>query len=356
MLWLLQADYDNYTERIVIIAARPVYCGWPINLLLQCTAQLHHFNLLVLMCTILCSGRRAAAVAAAADLSIQLLPPSPRKDPDALPNYNRYHNTAGTSSGYAQYPVKDQEAAVPCSSNRGIDQGAGAHATAMQDPYSSSGHDMAYSQPFDAALESSDSEYFDVPQHSSAAFIVYALSIVVCMAASLSVFPGITAFICSVENPATTSPCAARTPFGRFEGDLFVPAMFVVFAVGDLTGRIVSSWGPWGRSPPPAVALLIYSILRLGLVGAVLFCHVITPTAWQLPTLFDNDYYSVAIIGGLGLTQGHLLSTACMHAPAVVPPGKEGEFGPVTGLCITAGCLIGSMASFLMMRVFTGGL
>jgi hypothetical protein len=53
--------------------------------------------------------------------------------------------------------------------------------------------------------------------------------------------------------------------------------------------------------------------------------------------------------------QGHLLSTACMHAPAVVPPGKEGEFGPVTGLCITAGCLAGSGALWFIMTYLQMG-
>ena len=42
-----------------------------------------------------------------------------------------------------------------------------------------------------------------------------------------------------------------------------------------------------------------------------------------------------------------------MHAPAVVPPGKEAEFRPVTGFCINAGCLIGSYASFEIMLAFS---
>jgi equilibrative nucleoside transporter 1/2/3 len=131
--------------------------------------------------------------------------------------------------------------------------------------------------------------------------------------------------------------------------------MFVIFALGDVTGRIASSWGPWGRRPPAAAALLVYSLLRLGVVAALLVCHVVTPSPWQLPVLLSTDYWPLGLVLALGLTQGHLLSTACMHAPAVLPPGKEATFGPVTGFCITAGCLGGSVASTLLVERFTLG-
>jgi hypothetical protein len=185
-------------------------------------------------------------------------------------------------------------------------------------------------------------------------FITYAVAIVVCMAGSLAVWPGVTAFICSVHNPAVVSPCAPRAaPYGRLAGDLFVPAMFVIYALGDVTGRIASSWGPWGRRPPAAASLLAYSLARLGVVGALLVCHVVTPAPWQLPYLLTTDWWPLGLVLALGLTQGHLLSTACMHAPAVLPPGKEARFGPVTGFCITAGCLAGSVASTVIVEAFT---
>ena len=190
-------------------------------------------------------------------------------------------------------------------------------------------------------------------KRSTFAFVVYAMSILLVMAGSLSVWPGVTAFICSEYNPATVSPCAASSSKGRFQGDLWVPAMFLVFAIGDLSGRIISSWGPWGRRPPAALALLVYAIARFALAGAVLFCNVVTPSPWQLPLLFGEDYYPIAFILLLGFTQGHLLSTACMHTPAIVPVGKEAGFGPVTGMCITGGCLVGSIVSYFLVSWFT---
>jgi hypothetical protein len=194
----------------------------------------------------------------------------------------------------------------------------------------------------------------DTDVRGTCPFITYAVAIVICMAGSLAVWPGVTAFICSVHNPAVVSPCAPRAaPYGRLAGDLFVPAMFVIYALGDVTGRIASSWGPWGRRPPAAASLLLYSLSRLGVVGALLLCHVVTPSPWELPYLLRTDWWPLGLVLALGLTQGHLLSTACMHAPAVLPPGKEARFGPVTGFCITAGCLAGSVASTALVETFT---
>jgi equilibrative nucleoside transporter 1/2/3 len=176
------------------------------------------------------------------------------------------------------------------------------------------------------------------------------------MAASLAVFPAVTAFICSVHNPAKVSPCAARAPAGAgpLAGDLFVPFGFVVFSLGDLSGRVLSSLGPWGRTPPPAWAVALYAVARVAIAAATLFCRVVTPSPWRLPTLLRDDRAAWGVVFSLGLTQGHLLSTACMHAPAVVPRGREAEFGPVTGVCITVGCLAGSVASVGLMRAFAG--
>jgi hypothetical protein len=247
--------------------------------------------------------------------------------------------------------------------------------------------------------------------------VVYALSIILTMGVSLGVWPGVTAFFCSVDNPATSSPCAPRGGhagiWGRLTGDLFTPLTFVAFGVGDLLGRVASSWGPWGRRPPAAAWLLLYALARGGVAGGILVCNVVTPTPWRLPVLVHSDWGSLGLILLLGLTQvcvcvcvfvavcvcvcwqplrwwcgalpcrtvcvaqrlstlapcpytppttqahththtrtpqGHQLSTACMHAPAVVPAGKESEFGPVAGFCITAGCLSGSGGLFFLMK------
>ena len=42
----------------------------------------------------------------------------------------------------------------------------------------------------------------------------------------MSSHPGISSFICSVNNPALVSPCAPKTQYGRLSGDLFVPLLY----------------------------------------------------------------------------------------------------------------------------------
>lgn len=305
---------------------------------------------------------RAAAVAAAAehDLLHQLLPPGgsatgipPGKDPDALPSYPHpslpgpSSPTAGSYQDYYHSRYASAEAGT-LARDYFASQSTGGGVTM-------SGFDtgLRANAAYDSAIASGDSGLGDQPR-SAVPFVIYAISIVLTMACSLAVWPGVTAFICSVDNPATVSPCVAVTgsKYGRITGDLFVPMTFLVFGVGDVLGRIASSLGPWGRRPPAALSLFCYAVLRFGIAAAIMYCHVITPAEWILPTVFRNDLYPLGFITSLGLTQGHLLSTACMHAPALVPPGKEGEFGPVTGFCITAGCLVGSGTLFFIMRYF----
>lgn len=157
---------------------------------------------------------------------------------------------------------------------------------------------------YDSAIGAGDASDAN---HNPMTFVVYAISIFFTMGVSLAVWPGVTAFFCSVDNPATSSPCAPRGVhdgiWGRLTGDLFVPVTFVAFGLGDLFGRIASSWGPWGRRPPAAGSLLVYSLLRFGLGAGILCCNVVTPVPWRLPVYVHTDWASLGLIFLLGLTQ-----------------------------------------------------
>jgi equilibrative nucleoside transporter 1/2/3 len=166
------------------------------------------------------------------------------------------------------------------------------------------------------------------------------------------VHPGITSFICSVNNPAKVSPCSPHAAAGRYAGDLFVPFMYVVFSFGDFFGRILAGYGPWGRGPPKPLSLLCYAVIRTVVVGGFLFCHVVTPTSWTLPEVLSRDEYPLALILLLGLTQGHLLSTTCMHAPSTLQPGQQHRYGPVTSFSISVGCFAGSLVSLAVAYKF----
>lgn len=184
------------------------------------------------------------------------------------------------------------------------------------------------------------------------AFHIYCVALFFCLGVTMSAHPGISAFICSVDNPATVSPCASRTSAGRLSGDLFVPFLFVLFAVGDYLGRMFSGYGPWATGAPKPFTILTYSILRAVIAGGCLFCHVVTPTAWKLPGLLDNDYYPFGLILVLGLTQGHLISTICMHAPSTLLPTEMSKYGPVTSFSISMGSFMGSFVTLALVVAF----
>lgn len=47
----------------------------------------------------------------------------------------------------------------------------------------------------------------------------------------------------------------------------------------------------------------------------------------------------------LTLSQGHLISTICTHAPSTLLPSHASRYGPVTSFAISAGCFVGSFVS-----------
>uniref|UniRef100_A0A7S3VLA4 Uncharacterized protein n=1 Tax=Dunaliella tertiolecta TaxID=3047 RepID=A0A7S3VLA4_DUNTE len=174
------------------------------------------------------------------------------------------------------------------------------------------------------------------------AFSIYCISLFLVLGITMAIHPGISSFICSVENPARVSPCASRTEKGRVYGDLFVPLLYVVFAVGDFVGRAFAGHGPWAHGLPKPLSVLAYAIGR-GLIGAgLLFCHVVTPNVWLLTQYFDMDLAPMALMFFLGFSQGHLISTICMHAPSTLKPSQASMYGPVTSFAISVGCFIGS--------------
>ncbi len=72
--------------------------------------------------------------------------------------------------------------------------------------------------------------------------------------------------LCLMLMPSTTqvSPCASTTSAGRIYGDLFVPLLYVLFAVGDFLGRLISGYGPWAYGAPQPLSILAYSVARWG--------------------------------------------------------------------------------------------
>ncbi|KAL6749212.1 nucleoside transporter-domain-containing protein [Haematococcus lacustris] len=215
---------------------------------------------------------------------------------------------------------------------------------AASEPGPSSGRPREQTRAAIISVETDYSQASRSWQHKNA-FSIYCVALFFCLGVTMSSHPGISSFICSVENPALVSPCASRTSSGRLTGDLFVPMLYVVFSLGDYFGRVLSGYGPWGRGAPKPLSVLAYSLLRGLFAAAILFCHVVTPSYWRLPTYFTFDGAPLLIILLLGATQGHLISTICMHAPSTLMPAEASKYGPVTSFAISVGCFLGSFVS-----------
>ena len=67
-----------------------------------------------------------------------------------------------------------------------------------------------------------------------------------------------------------------------------MPALFLLFNLGDLLGRLLSGVGAYAHKSPSAGVLMGYALCRSMLAAAFLFCHVVTPHAWRLPELFRS--------------------------------------------------------------------
>ncbi|KXZ48068.1 hypothetical protein GPECTOR_30g163 [Gonium pectorale] len=210
-----------------------------------------------------------------------------------------------------------------------------------------------------AAIISVESDYslYSRTWQARHAFQIYCAALFLCLCVTMSTHPGLSSFICSVDNPAKVSPCAASvasTPgiMGRIQGDLFVPLLFVLFSLGDFLGRFLSGYGPWARGAPKPLSILGYAVLRCGVAAAILFCHLVTPTPWLLDEYLRKDYWPWAVVLLLGATQGHLISTICMHAPSTLMPTEQYKYGPFTSFAISAGCFVGSFVSMGLSSAF----
>lgn len=197
------------------------------------------------------------------------------------------------------------------------------------------------------ASKSAAAELADSSQLSAShPFMRYCGAIFASFAVTLSVFPGVTAFVCSVNNPATVAPCAASAPAGRLFGDLFVPATYLLFNAADFAGRAMAGIGPWARRAPAPWQLGVYCGARAVIAITLLFAHVVTPAQWALPELLGGtDAAAWGLVVALGLSNGHMMATACMHAPALLPAARQAVYGPAVSLACTAGCFLGSLVS-----------
>lgn len=163
-----------------------------------------------------------------------------------------------------------------------------------------------------------------------------ALSVVLAFWASLSVFPGVCVLVV---------PQYPNRSF--FTGRFFVPlTTFLLFNMGDLTGRMCSSYLPFPAHRKNA--LLALTISRAFIPLLILFCNV-TPR-YYTPVLFQYDAIFPILISLTSLTNGYIFSSAMVMASVSSQRTRLELTGFVMASALGIGLTMGSVSSTILLR------
>ncbi|KAJ6538997.1 nucleoside transporter-domain-containing protein [Mycena capillaripes] len=177
--------------------------------------------------------------------------------------------------------------------------------------------------------------------------VVYEVAVCYLFVVTLSVFPAITTSILPT-NP-DTHPL------------LFSAAHFLVFNVGDLTGRYLCSFPRlmiWSEK-----RLLVLSLVRTLFVPLFLMCNVQRPSETGIPStpILNSDFVFMFLLCGLGMSNGYLSSCMMMAAPSLEHnPRLQGRrkdvdvAATVISFCLVGGLALGSLCSFAVRAAVLG--
>lgn len=164
-----------------------------------------------------------------------------------------------------------------------------------------------------------------------------AASVVLAFWASLAVFPGVCVLVVP-EYPNSDI----------FTGRFFVPlTTFLLFNLGDLIGRMCSSYLPFPMHKKNG--LLALTISRAFVPLLILFCNV-TPR-YYTPILFTSDVYFPIFVSVTSLTNGYIFSSAMVMASVCSQRTRLELTGFVMASALGTGLMLGSISSTLLLRV-----
>ncbi|WVQ98536.1 hypothetical protein IAU59_005662 [Kwoniella sp. CBS 9459] len=152
----------------------------------------------------------------------------------------------------------------------------------------------------------------------------------------------------SVFPPVTTTILSTHIPTPRLlQPDVFIPLHFLLFNIGDYTGRTyLPSIPSLLITSPPRVVLL--SALRTLFIPLLFLCNV--STSKSVPVI-NSDILYLTVIVLFGLTNGYI-SSLCMivasspHLNAKLDEDERDVAGTLASFCLVAGLAGGSLASF----------
>ncbi|KAF9174907.1 hypothetical protein BGX21_008827 [Mortierella sp. AD011] len=194
----------------------------------------------------------------------------------------------------------------------------------------------------DASAEQLMEEIYPKKKHHP--LVILYITITLVFGLTLSLFPSLTALVESVNTDPKRS---------RIFGDLFVPLHFLVYNIGDWSGRTlpsISYFTPDTRHPTrkQQVRYLFSALGRLAFIPIFLTANLPIPQDKRLlPFLIQNDAMWFLLLSLFALSNGYIGSIVMMVGPACVLGGEnKSRAGVKLGFWLTTGLALGSVASF----------
>lgn len=183
------------------------------------------------------------------------------------------------------------------------------------------------------------------PANDTAAVWVHvrkpAIAIFLTFFVTLGLFPGWTSELQS------TYQCKSRI---RLANDLYIPFMFLLFNVGDLLGRLLSTRLHTMQIYDLSTKLVTMACLRFLFFPLLFLCST---SSNSIRFQINSDLYSELIQFSFALTNGFVLSAAFVHAPSLVPStlGMQERMSEILNFSVVLGLLCGSLVSLLIASI-----
>uniref|UniRef100_T1IPQ8 Uncharacterized protein n=1 Tax=Strigamia maritima TaxID=126957 RepID=T1IPQ8_STRMM len=156
---------------------------------------------------------------------------------------------------------------------------------------------------------------------------------------TLAVYPSIAVLVVSVNFGNKTA----------LTNQFFIPvACFLLFNLGDLTGRIVSGMLRLPKSGSCWLPFL--ATARLILIPMLMMCNISKPNR-HLAVMFNDDVIFVVLNLVLGLSNGYLMNLVAIYAPKRVQPQQREMAGSMMAFFFGIGLASGALVSDLLVSL-----
>lgn len=154
-------------------------------------------------------------------------------------------------------------------------------------------------------------------------------------------------FFLTMVFPVFTQAILSVRPEGSgraYQPDVFIPTAFLLWNIGDLSGRIACGWEAVTIRNPRVLALA--AVMRAAFIPLYFMCNVGGTGAY-----FQSDVFYWVVQLGFGFTSGWVGSSAMIVAPDYVEEEEKEACGGFMGLSLVLGLATGSLMSFFVLNV-----